>query len=225
MKYKLSFIIGIVVVLLAACKKDNFDPPESWITGKVVYNNLPLGVRSNGVQLELWQRGFANFSKIPVYVAQDGTFSANVFDGDYKLTRLKGNGPWADNTDTIDVSVRGSAVVDVPVDPFFIIRNETFSRTGTTINTSFNLQRVNTSRALEAVRLYIGATTIVDQNNNAANAQKAASAVTDLTQPVTLSLNVPASLANRDYVFVRVGVKTSGVGEWLYSMPQKIALK
>src|SRR5688572_7366607 len=111
MKYKLSFVIGILVVFSAACKKDNYDAPKSWITGKVVYQNQPVGVRSNGVQLELWQPGFQTFSKIPVYISQDGTFSANVFDGDYKLTRLKGNGPWADNTDTIAVSVRGSAVV------------------------------------------------------------------------------------------------------------------
>src|SRR5688572_5356036 len=119
MKYKLSFIIGSLVVFLAACKKDNFEPPKSWLTGKVVYQNQPLGVRSNGVQLELWQPGYANFSKIPVFVAQDGTFSANVFDGNYKLTFLRGNGPWVETTDTINVSVKGSTEVDVPVTPYF----------------------------------------------------------------------------------------------------------
>jgi hypothetical protein len=224
MKYKISFSIGILVILFGACKKDNREPPKSWLTGRVVYQNQPLGVRSNGVQLELWQPGYAIFSKIPVYVDQDGSFSANLFDGEYKLTRLKGNGPWADNTDTINVSVRGTTTVDVPVDPYFVIKNETFTKSGTNINTSFTLQRVNTSRTLEAVRLYIGQTIITDQNNNAGNAQKAASAV-DITQPVTLTAAIPSSLANKDYVFVRVGVKTNGVGEWLYSLPQKINLK
>jgi len=224
MKYKISLSIGILVILFGACKKDNREPPKSWLTGRVVYQNQQLGVRSNGVQLELWQPGYAIFSKIPVYVDQDGSFSANLFDGEYKLTRLKGNGPWADNTDTINVSVRGTTTVDVPVDPYFVIKNETFTKSGSNINTSFTLQRVNTSRTLEAVRLYIGQTIITDQNNNAGNAQKAASAV-DITQPVTLTAAIPSSLANKDYVFVRVGVKTNGVGEWLYSLPQKINLK
>src|SRR5687768_1881292 len=141
MKYKLSFIIGILVVFSAACKKDNFDPPMSWITGTVVYQNQPVGVRSNGVQLELWQPGFANFSKIPVHVAQDGTFSANVFDGDYKLTFLRNNGPWVDRTDTINVSVRGSATVDVPVTPYFLVGSETFTYNAadTSITTSYKV--------------------------------------------------------------------------------------
>ena len=225
MKQKFSFTICVLVVFFLGCKKDNREAPKSWITGRVVYQNQPLGVRSNGVQLELWQPGYQIFSKLPVFVNQDGTFSANVFDGDYKLTRLRGNGPWADNTDTISISLRGTANVDVTVDPFFIIKNETFTRSGTNINTSFTLQRVNTSRTLEAVRLYVGSTIIVDQNNNAANAQKAASAITDLTQPVTLSVAIPAALVDKGYAFVRVGVKTSGVAEWLYSLPQKINTK
>jgi hypothetical protein len=222
-------IIVILLVLFGSglgCGKDNFDPPESTLSGRVVYQSQPIGVRSDGVQLELWQRGFQLFSKIPVYVAQDGTFSVSLFDGDYLLTRLKGNGPWADNTDTILVSVRGNTTVDVPVDPYFIIKSETFTKSGNDINVSFNLQRVNTSRNLEAVRLYIGQTLLTDQNRNEANVQKAASAITDLSQPVTLTATIPASLLTKqNYVFARVGVKTVGVAELAYSMPQKIALK
>jgi len=185
----------------------------------------PLGIRSNGVQLKLWQHGYQVFSKIPVYIDQDGTFTAKVFDGNYKLTLLRGNGPWADKTDSIDVKVNGSANVDVSVDPYFIIKNEKFERTGTSVTATFNLQRVNTSKALELVRIYIGQTNITDQVNNAANAQKAASAITDLSQPVTLSATIPASLSAKDYVFARVGVKAVGVAELLYSQPQMIALK
>src|SRR5438105_1762586 len=124
MKIKiLSSLIIAFVIIFTGCKKDNYSPPGSTITGRVIYQSQPLGVRSNGVQLELWQHGFQLFSKIPVYLAEDGTFSASVFDGNYKLTLLKGNGPWADKTDSIDVTVKGAATVDVPVDPYFIIKN------------------------------------------------------------------------------------------------------
>jgi len=215
----------IPAILLAGCKKDNLKAPASTITGTIVFNKQALGLRSNGVQLELWQHGFQLFSKIPVYIQQDGTFSATVFDGNYKLTLLKGNGPWADKADSIDVNVNGSAQVELSVDPYFIIGSESFQKSGTNITSSFNLQRVNTSKALELVRIYIGPTNITDQNNNSGTAQKAASVITDLSQPVTLSIPIPASLAAKDYVFVRVGVKAVGVAELLYSKPQQIMLK
>jgi hypothetical protein len=223
-KFLLYAIIGSFAIV-AACKKDNYKTPDATISGRVVYNGQPLGLRSNGVQLEVWQHGYQLFSKIPVNVAYDGTFSVALFDGDYKLTLLRGNGPWADKTDSINVTVKGNTTVDVPVDPYFIIKNESFVKSGTTITGTLTLQRVNTSKALEAVRVYIGQTMIVDQTNNAANASKAASTITDLTQPVTVSVTIPASLATKDYVFARVGVKTIGVGELVYSASQKINLK
>lgn len=222
---KLFFLSMAALLILAGCKKDNKKEPDATITGRVVYQGQPLSVRSNGVQLELWQSGYAFFTKIPVYVTQDGAFSAKVFDGTYKLTRLKGNGPWADQTDTITVTVKGNATVDVPVDPYFLVKGESFSRSGSTINATFNLQRVNTTKNLELVKIYIGRTVLTDQNFNDANAQKLAAAITDLTQPVTLSVNVPTALATSDYAYVRIGVKTVGVSEYVYSLPQKIALK
>src|SRR5690554_1512804 len=103
----IKYIITLSVILfITGCEIDNYEAPKSFLEGKVVYNNQPVGVRSNGVQLELWQPGYALYSKIPVYVSQDGSFSASVFDGDYKLVRLEG-APWVNNTDTIDVQVRG----------------------------------------------------------------------------------------------------------------------
>jgi Protein of unknown function (DUF3823) N-terminal domain/Domain of unknown function (DUF3823_C) len=225
MKSKFFLIIITALVALAGCKKDNRKEPESKITGRVVFQSQPLGLRSNGVQLELWQKGYQLFNKIPVYIAQDGTFSAAVFDGDYLLTRLTGNGPWADNTDSISVQVNGTATIDVPVDPYFVIKNESIQKSDTNITATFNLQNVNTSKNLELVRIYVGKTLITDQNNNDANAKKLAADITDLSQPVTLSVKIPAALADKDYLYARIGVKTLDVGELLYTQSQKIVLK
>ncbi len=225
MRSKLFSLIIPSLFLFVSCKKDNKEAPSSTITGKITFNKQPLSIRSNGVQLELWQRGYQLFSKIPVYVNQDGTFSAKVYDGNYKLTLLKGNGPWIDKTDSIDVSVKGLAQVDVPVNPYFIISNESFQKSGKTITATFNVQSVNSSRALELVRIYIGQTIITDQINNAATDQKSATAITDLSQPITLSVTIPAALENKDYVFARIGVKAVGVSELLYSQPKEIKLK
>ena len=214
-----------VMVLAIACKKDNYEAPKSKLTGRVVYQGQALGVRSNGVQLELWQHGYQFFSKIPVYINQDGTFSALLFDGDYKLVRLKGNGPWADNTDSIDVKVSGNTVVEVPVDPYFVIKNETYQKNGTaSVSSTFNIQQVNTSKTLEKVKLYLGQTVLVDENNNAASIERLAATIADLSQPVSLTVNIPAALVTKGYVYARLAVKTTGVAEYLYTQPVKITL-
>lgn len=210
---------------LSGCEKDNRTEPKSVLKGRVVFEGQPVGLRSNGVQLELWQHGYQLFTKIPVHVAQDGTFSASLFDGNYKLVRLRGNGPWADNTDSIDVELRGSKEIDVPVNPFFILKNEVFSKGEGKVSATFNVQQATAGRTIERVNLYIGTTTIVDPGNNVGNAQEVAANITDLSKPITLTAGIPANLASREYIYARVGVKTSGVGEMLFGMPQKVMLK
>ncbi|MBO9563523.1 MAG: DUF3823 domain-containing protein [Niastella sp.] len=220
----LNLLYITLLLFVISCKKDNKEPPSAVISGRIVYQNQALSVRSGGVELELWQYGYQLRNKIPVYVKQDGSFSAKVFGGNYKLTLLRGNGPWADKTDSIDVQ-GGTSDINVTVDPFFIISNATYTRSNNVVTATFNLQRVNQTRTLEAARLYIGQTTIVDQNNNAANASKPAAQITDLTQPVTITANVPAALQTKASIFVRVGVKTNGVAELVYTIPFELTTK
>lgn len=220
----LSLLSVAFLFFFAGCKKDNYDAPKSVLSGKVVYQGQAVGVRSNAVELELWQHGYKLFGKIPVYIAQDGTFSAALFEGDYKLVR-KAGGPWANGTDSIDVKVSGATTLDVPIDPYFMIKNPTFQASGTTVTSTLSLQQVNTTKSLELVRLLIGSTNIVDHNNKDASQDMLASAITNITQPFSLSVNVPASLTSKGYVYARVGVKVNGVAEFMYSPVQKIMLK
>jgi len=209
-------------ILMTSCQKDNFEPPKSTLTGRVIYENQPVGVRTNGVQLELWQRGFQLFTKIPLLVGQDGTFSAVLFDGDYKLVRLRGNGPWVDNTDTIAVQVRGSATIDVPVQPYFVIRNPTVQRSGTNLTGSCTVAQATAGRAIERVTMYVGTTQFVDATNNVGSVNLTGTALADLSKPLALSLALPTAVSSRAYFYARIGVKTVGVAELLYAPVQKI---
>jgi hypothetical protein len=202
-------------LLIAGCKKDNYDNPASTLTGRVIYNKEALGVRSNGVQLELWQHGYELFTKIAVYISPDGSFSASLFDGSYKLVLRQGNGPWLDNADSLDVTVRGTTNVDVSVQPYFIVTNATFTKGTANVSAVVNVTAVNTSLPLESVSLYLSKTNIVDQVNNIASA----TVVPDISQPVNLSVNIPAGATA---LFARVGVKTSGVAEQIYSQTEKL---
>ena len=241
MKNNILSIITLLALIsvLAGCKKDNFDQPTSILSGRIVYQDQAIGVRTptinlnydrdrtstNGVQVEIWQYGYQLRTKIPQFVAYDGTWSAALFDGDYKITMVKGNGPWVDKTDTISVSVRGNTTLDIPVIPFYLIKNESFQKAGTTVTATFNVQTVNITKTLESVKIYLNKTILVDQNNQLATGTKLASAIPDLSKPITVDVTIPASLATADYCFARVGVKIAGLAEICYALPQKIALK
>lgn len=225
MKPKLYLICFSFIVLLSACEKDNLKEPTSIISGNVTFGGQPIGVRSGGVQFEIWQPGYAFFTKVPLNVAQDGSFKATLHDGDYKLVRLPNAGPWANNTDTINVSLKGSASIDIPVEPYFVIKNASFTRNGIDVTATFTVEKNGThTRTFELARLFLGRYYLLDAGTNASAANRNAVNVV-LGQPVTVTLAIPASIASDDFIFARVGVKTRDIGEYLYTASTKIQLK
>jgi len=226
MKNSLLYLYCVLTLccVFGACEKDNYDPPKSMLTGKVVYNGQPVGVRNNGVQLELWQYGFGTFISIPVNVAQDGTFSSELFDGDYKLVRKVRNGPWADNTDSIDIKLRGSTSIDVPVDPFFLVKNEKYAVNGNTLTATFNIEKINQTGAFDEVIMCLGKTIIVDRNNLDGLAWKTNRDITDLTQTITLTTTIPPALMSQKYFYIRLAANAQGANERAYTQSFKFTL-
>jgi len=216
--------IAAASLLFAACEYDNFEAPKSTLSGHIVYEGNAIPIRNNGAELQLWQDGFATRAPIPVYINQEGYFSASLFDGEYKLTRL-GNAPWLQqSSDTITVTVKGNTTVDVPSTPYYTVTNTTFQKNGNTVTGQFTVNRIVANSNLEFVRLYLGKTLLTDQvqrdlrvEGNVANFV--------FGQPTTLSGEIPENLRNLDFIFARIGVKSSLTGEYNYSPVQKIALK
>ncbi len=223
MKRNLFILLALSITLLTACEKDNLKEPDSVLSGRVTFEGQPIGVRSEGVQFEIWQPGYDFFTKIPLNIAQDGTFKALLHAGNYKLVRLVNAGPWNNNTDTINVSLKKEASVDIPVDPYFVMRNVSISKSGTNIVATFTVEKNGThTRTFEAARLFIGRYLILDFVRNQTSA---AAAGVVLGTPVTVTLAIPAAIANDDFIFARVGVKTTGIGEYLYTQSTKIQMK
>lgn len=222
-RFTITMLAGLGL-LAASCEKDNYSPPSSQLTGRVTFQNEVIGVRGQGgVQLELWQRGEALRNKIQVFVAQDGSYSATLFDGNYKLTRLRDNGPWQNNTDSIDVVVRGNTVIDVPVQPYFVIRNTTITKAGNVVTASALISQATAGRTIESATLFLNSTQFVDTNNSLiGQVRKASADLGNLTQPQLFSFTVPA--ATRGVVYARIGVKTQGVNELIYSPVQRLSL-
>jgi hypothetical protein len=234
--------------VLGGCKKDNREPPTSTLTGTVLVEGtkIPVGVASNGTQLELWQYGYALRNKIAVHIDQDGTFSAKLFDGSYKLVRLSG-APWANNTDSIDVNINGSAVVEVPVKPFFTLGNDTYTYAAadTSLTATFTVGRLDATKAADRVSFSIGLTNFVDAQTNqipiptATNDKTPASNY--LTAPTVIKIplnpNRYTGTSNAElrrqltlalqkgYLFGRAGVRTTGITQRYYTQVKEIPLK
>lgn len=225
MKFK-NILYGAFLSLLIAlsgCEKDNYSAPKSQLTGNIQFDGKNVGLRSNGVQLELWQHNYALFNKIPVFVDQDGSFSAQLFDGEYKLTLVRGNGPWVDNTDSLTVQVKGATQVNVPVDLYYGIQQESFQKEGEGVLASVSLKRGAGQRNVETVKLYVGQSILVDNIINVASVEKRGEELPEIGNPIQLSTSVPEDLRTKGYAYVRIGVKTEGVSEYVYGEPVKIS--
>ncbi|WP_367866593.1 DUF3823 domain-containing protein [Pedobacter sp. WC2423] len=225
MKFKFSIILTATASLfLAGCAHDNFNAPESMLSGRVVYDGKAVGVRNNGPQLQLWQDGYPLKSAIPVYLNQDGTFSASLFDGQYKLVR-KGDSPWLQQaTDTVLVNVKGNTNIDVPVTPYFTITGDSFQKSGNTITARFVVNKVVPSANAELVRLYMGKSILTDQVQRELRVDGNIGGLV-FGQQTVIAGELPDNLKNLDYVYVRLGIKSTAASEYLYTPIQKIALK
>ncbi|PWG81259.1 DUF3823 domain-containing protein [Pararcticibacter amylolyticus] len=224
---KSKLLISLVItagLLFTGCEYDNFEAPGAMLSGKVVYEGKAVGVRSNGPQLELWQDGFPLRSLIPVFINQDGTFSASLFDGKYKLVR-KGDSPWLQQaTDTIIVNVKGNTYLDVPVTPYFTITDESFQKSGNTVTARFAVNKIVENARVELVRLYLGKSILTDQVQRELRVDGNADNLV-FGQQTVIAGEIPDNLKNLDYVFARLGVKSTSSGEYYYTPVQKVALK
>ena len=118
--FKICSVFILATLVLTSCRKDNYDEPESFIKGRVVYQGEPLQLRGNeAVRLQLYQRGYEKHDPVDVFVNQNGEFSICIFDGQYQLITKAGNGPWtSEGSDTTQINLRGRSVQDVEVVPF-----------------------------------------------------------------------------------------------------------
>jgi hypothetical protein len=204
--------------MLAACGKDNYDAPESTLTGRLVYNGTQIQVRGTGeaVQLQLYQRGWQKSDPISVFVTQDGSFTAKLFDGTYYLVTRDNNGPWVNSHDTMQIELKGTAGVDVNVTPYFTIAGENITLSGNTMSASFTINRIVSDAKVEKVYLVLSKTQFADEVNNVFRK--------DITEgiaagAVSFSADVSGNsdVANAKFLYGRVGVKTEGTEQAVWS--------
>ena len=233
MKIKYIFFL-FIGWSLSSCDYDNYEAPKSSLTGNVVYQGEPINVASNEVNMELWEPGWQLRNRIDVTMDQDGSYSASLFDAEYKLVFRQNQGPFrmvtnpVTNSDTILVNVKGATVLDIEVMPYYMIRNPQITKSGSTVNATASVEQIITdanARDIERVSLYINQTTFVDNRGNyhLAVQHLQAGDIDDLSN-VSLSLPIPDLVRAQNYVYARIGVKIQGVEQMIYSPVQQLEL-
>lgn len=208
----------LLLVLFTGCGLDNYDAPESTLTGTVTYQGTALQLRGTGdaVQLQLYQDGYAKHDPIAVYVGQDGKFSAKLFDGVYKLVTRDGNGPWINSHDTTVVTLKGSTDITIEVTPYFTISNTSLSVSGNTMNASFTANKIVQSAAINKVYLLLSNTQFADDVNNLFRKDISGVSSGSINLSADLS-DVSDDIAKAKSLYARVGILAEGADQAIYS--------
>jgi hypothetical protein len=232
MKRKFQYSLCLLsAIFFTACQKDNYPAPGSRFTGAIMYKGDTVRVASGQVNFELWQSGFGKLTPINVMVDQKGTFSALLFNGDYKLDFQDGQGPFMasqidpkTNSDTMAVKVQGATSLNIEVMPYYMIRSPQFSVSGKQVNATCQLEKIITdanARDVESVTLYINKTYFADNNNNIATASISGGDITDMNH-ISLTAGIPDMTPTQNYIFARIGVKIANVEDMIFSPVVKL---
>jgi hypothetical protein len=227
---KNSFKYLLIVFCLSiffSCKKDNYAPPNAMLNGSLLYQGDTIYVERNAVHFQIYQYGFGKVGPISTdeTFAQNGSYSAALFNGDYKLIVPNGDGPfmWKQTTagtpDSVSITMNGNQTVDLEVTPYYMIRNAQITASGGNVNASFKAEKIITNanaKDIESVSLYINKTQFVSGGDNIAHADIAG---TDIVDPnnISMSVTIPAISPTQNYIFARVGVKIAGVEDMIFS--------
>lgn len=226
MKLKLQFILLLAIgTAVWSCKKDNYDPPNSKLEGRIVYQGEAINVEYNQVPYEFYQYGFGKVGSIGSSFEQDGSFSALLFDGEYKMIIPTNQGPFLrqslvpGKSDTVVINLKGSQTLDIEVMPYYMIRTPNLAVAAGKVNATFKVEKIvsgTNEKAIENVALYINKTQFVSGGDNIANVSIAGSAITDPNN-ITLSVTIPTITITQNYVFARIGLKVQGVEDRIFS--------
>jgi len=234
MKNLLKYLSVVTVgVAFFSCKKDNYSPPNDLLTGNLLYNSDTIYVERNAVHFQIYQYGFGQVGPISTdeTFAQDGSYSAALFNGNYKLIIPNGDGPFISKTtssgspDSVAIDMSGNQTVDIDVTPYYLIHSTQITASGGSITANFKIDKIITdanAKDIERVSLYINKTQFVSGGDNIAHTDLNGSDIVDPAS-VSLSVAIPDFVPAQNYIFARVGLKIAGVEDMIFSPLIKVS--
>lgn len=238
MKTKYMLLLVLAVFLHTACEKDNYDPPTTEFVGKLSYNGIAqpwngnTETSSDAEIIQLYQDGFGKYAPINVRVADDGTFKAMLFNGEYKMVmknirypfvfedwELDANG----RPDTLRFNLKGKKEFDIKVKPYFEFNNVTSEVDGTKLSTTFSLKEVVPGANVRAAYVYMH----VNVNVNRGTPHNQRVDISDINSPITIKTPISGYRSKyvnnyRDYAYIRIALELDNADEYLWSEVMKV---
>ncbi len=126
------------------------------------------------MHFQIYQYGFGKVGPVSTdeTFAENGSYSAVLFDGDYKIIIPNGEGPfmWKQTAsgapDSVSVTVKGNQTLDLEVTPYYMIKTPQITAVGNdSISASFMATKIITdsinAKDIEYVALYVNKTQFV----------------------------------------------------------------
>jgi len=220
---RLLYALIATALFIQGCGKDNYEEPESVISGKVTFNGVPLNLKGTdqAVQLKLYQPGYQLNAEVPVYVAQDGSFKVKIFDGQYKLVGRNNNGPWINATDTVNIDLKGNAEITYEVNPYFLVENTSLSLSGDNkLTGNFSITKNVATANMSYYTVLVSKTAFVDDVSNFY--RKDYNTASGNTVSVSEDLSSNETAKNATALFARIGIRASSADQAIYSEVIKI---
>lgn len=238
MKKIALFLFAALAAVFTSCEYDNFEAPNTTLTGKMVYDGQAVSVKNNQVSFRLYEPGWelSASTYLTVQVAQDGTFSASVYTGKtYNLVRVENVGPWVNPTAADMVTIencQGGQTVDIPVTPYYLLDNASISCTGKIVSGTCSVREVTAGRNIEFVGLYAGRNLIVDDSYNFGGTAGSTTTTAVAGGQVSLQLDLnglsvnstSGSLPSTGFIYARMGLKIEGIDAMIYTEPIKVSI-
>ena len=206
--------------LMQGCGLDNYDEPEAQFSGRVTYQGEPLQLRHGSIKFDLEQDSYELGDKIEVAIAQEGTFAARIFPGEYRFVPRPGNGPWTDDCQPVEFTIKGGKQLDFEVVPYYLLRNSNITLSGNTLNGVCSVKSIAGGKAIEAMTLFVGKTRFVDDRGGSSvvtsNFEQPAEGVNNI------SVNIKEIVDKYPVLYARIGLKIHGVDERIYTEIVKI---
>lgn len=151
----LHYTAVAALILLTACKLDNYPAPDSSFQGVIQDSSTGEPVQSdivNGTLLHYYENGYTGLQS--GVIRNDGSFRiGQMFAGDYKIIPVQTN---FEPVDTLKIRVSGQTEYTFKVDPYIRISNVNIISSGSTkVSATFTVETVNKDRGVMKAGLFV----------------------------------------------------------------------
>lgn len=235
--FNIILLLGTALSLVS-CEKDNYDAPQSLLTGQLTYKGESFQYNGNIGQeseiFQLYQDGFGKKGAINVRVNEEGKFSALLFDGDYKMCIKDQQYPfiwdeWPKNEDgrldTLVFSLNKAKQIEIKVTPYFELNDIDiwFDKSENNIVASLKINQILSGAEVKRIYMYVSTSMLVDKGTPS-NISKE---ITNINQSIKVTYPIQKYKSEyinnfRPYAFVRLAIETDISSEFLWSKVYKV---